>query len=150
MIIFYNASSLFRDRFLFFLLLFSYCCIQVTCSKWEVYHLKMSGTQVEGVIESVEINENNSFRLRYSYKVDGEVYTGNKHYGSVSYRDEDVKQIREKMISKHSYPVYYDPKKPEKAVCFIADDQAEFPYMIWVVLLICWGIFVIRYRVMKN
>lgn len=150
MVILYNASSLLRDRFLFFLLLFSYCCIQVTYSKYEVYHLKMSGTQVEGIIEYVEINENNSFRLRYSYKVNGKVYTGNRHYGSVCYEAKNVKQIREKIIAKHSYPVYYDPKKPEKAVCFIADDQVQFPYIIWMVLLMCWGIFIIRCRLMKK
>lgn len=106
--------------------------------------------QTEGTIDSVGIDKKNTVRIRYSYWVNGDQYEGDNYYKVINDNDPRVvDKVKEQIVSKSSYPVYYDPDDPSNVICFVTDEDIEFPYVAWKIILSAWGIVIVLYFVGK-
>lgn len=134
------------DHILFAALVFSGLTVWAICSESSIYCIKQFGEKGQAKIEKVEITTEHRLQIEYTYWVGTKKYTGHRFYRSMTrYKQGEIADQIHKIKAEQMYTVYYRPKHPEKAVCFITSEELWLNKKLFIALLASWAVWGLGY-----
>lgn len=137
---------LFNNRFFLILLVLTGFGIWVFFSEVDIYFLRHRGEKTIGKIREISITKENHLQVEYTYQAGQRKYIGTRYYRkSRTYKPAEIEEVVAEIRKKVTFPVYFDPVHPEKAVCFVTAENLRLNKVLGVFLGVIWLIWGLGY-----
>lgn len=137
---------LFNNEFFIILLAITGFGIWVFFSEVDIYFLRHRGERIVGEIRDVRIAKGNHLQVEYTYQAGQRKYIGIRYYRkSRTYKPAEIENVVAEIRKKGTFPVYFDPARPEKAVCFVTAEDLRLNKVLGVFLGVIWLIWGLGY-----